>query len=145
MRYTLNSSGKREIFEHLLSVDEDFCPKLSSSVNLENYSEKMFLVADRFECWMSNKLVGLIAVYANYDEHQPFCYITNVSVFNSLTGKGVADQLMTQVISALEERNISRIDLHVNKLNFRAINFYRKYKFKDVEETEFRVLMSLAL
>ena len=143
MIYTLNSSKKNNIFEHLLAVDDDFNPKLSSIIDLEAYSAKIFFSADRFECWSSCKLVGLIAIYTNSDELPPFSYITNVSVFKSLLGNGVANQLMTQVISFVQEKNISRINLHVSKLNYRAISFYRKYKFRDIEETELKVLMSL--
>lgn len=144
MKYTVNCSTQKDILKHLFSVENNFIPRLSESVNLEEYSKKLYLFSDRYECWDQNELVGLIAAYNNFEE-LPYSYITNVSVCKWLLGKGIADQLMVKVIFSVKEKNISRIDLHVDDRNIRAISFYRKYNFKEVEESGFKILMSIFL
>lgn len=138
--YCTNQSNYDNILEHLKEVDSSFIPKLSSTISLNDYSEKLYKFSERFECWNFNKLIGLIAVYFNYQE-TPFTYITNVSVCKEYMGCGVAKKLMKSVFCASKNRNITRIDLHVNKSNKKAIAFYEKQHFKIKSEFEDSILM----
>lgn len=141
--YDINKSNYNDIIEHLKLVDNNFIPNLSSTINLEEYAQKIFSLSERYECWHSKNLIGLIAIYNNY-ENIPFSYITNVSVLESYMGIGIAKKLMQNVSQAAKNRNIPRIDLHVNNFNIKAIYFYKKFDFKIISENDNNTFMSLS-
>jgi ribosomal protein S18 acetylase RimI-like enzyme len=142
--YCINKSTYEDIIEHLKIVDSCFIPQLSSTVNLEDYGKKLYKFSERFECWNSNKLIGLIAIYTNL-ENISFSYITNVSVYEVYSGFGIAKNLMLKVIHNSKMKKISKIDLHVNQFNKKAIGFYEKHLFKIKSQVDDRVLMSISL
>ena len=61
----MNKSTLAHIRNHLESCKNNFTPKLQSYVNLTEYSQKLFLSADKFESFDDNELIGLIAAYPN--------------------------------------------------------------------------------
>ena len=128
IEYKINHSNKFDILKHLNICDDDFIPKLSSKVSLEEYSNKIFENAIRIEAWINNDLIGLIAVYQN--ELNQEMYITNVSIEKKYTGNGIANQLMNDLIAIFNNTQIKIIKLEVDINNKKAINLYTKYNFK---------------
>lgn len=142
--YKIDNSSFDDIFLHLKKVDNSFRPKLSTILNLEQYAKKILQLSVKFESWDDNNLIGLIAMYNNFDQI-PFSYITNVSVFEFYSGRGIASRLLDNAIQYAKMKRICRIDLHVNKFNLKAINFYKKNLFEIKTEFENKILMSLTL
>lgn len=85
IKYKIDKSTVEDIFLHLNTCDLDYIPKLSLKVNIDEYSQKLFQNANRFEAWNNNKLIGLLAIYFNFEEN--FAFITNVSIFKRLCRK----------------------------------------------------------
>ena len=132
IRYSQNDSTTNDIYIHLESCDNQFVPRLSSKVELKEYSKKIGDKAIRFEAWDKKTLIGLVAAYRNRQEG--FLYITNVSVEIKYQGKGIAKQLLYSSIIFANENNLNFIELEVNKRNENAINLYKKLKFENLKE-----------
>ena len=49
IEYKINQSSNLDILQHLNNCDDNFIPKLSSKVNLKDYSNKIFENAVRIE------------------------------------------------------------------------------------------------
>ena len=128
IEYKINQSSNLDILQHLNNCDDNFIPKLSSKVNLKDYSNKIFENAVRIEAWISNDLIGLIAVYQIIIKQELF--ITNVSIEKKYSGNGIANQLMNQLLILFNSQDFNKIKLEVEINNKIAINLYTKYNFK---------------
>lgn len=130
--YTQDNSTTYDIYIHLMSCESQFVPRLSTKVELKQYSKKIYDKATRFEGWDKKSLIGLVAAYCN---RQDGClYITNVSVENLYQGHGIAKQLLRISIIFAKENNFNFIELEVNKKNKNAINLYKKLNFENLKE-----------
>jgi 2-polyprenyl-3-methyl-5-hydroxy-6-metoxy-1,4-benzoquinol methylase len=125
--YNINTSTEEKINLHLTKCKDLFIPSLDSYVNINEYSKKLYNNSVRFEAYIEDELVGLIAVYDNKKEN--FSFITNVSVFTEVRNLGVANHLIN--LCKKETKN-KTIKLEVNKDNLRAINFYKKHNFNQI-------------
>lgn len=129
LTYHQNTSTSEEIKVHLELCDCYFIPKLSTTVDIKDYAEKLFQKANRFECWKNKQLIGLVAFYHNQTEN--FYYITNVSVDPNHYGLGIAKKLLTSITELSEKNNIPRIILEVNKENGAALKLYTNLGFEE--------------
>lgn len=132
MEFQINISTKDQIFTHLKACDTLFVPNLSSYVDIESYSEKLFEKAVRIEYFKGNELLALLAFYVNFNNN--FCFITNVSVDDKLKGKKIGNALLLHLDQYCIENNIKKIQLEVRKENNKAINFYKKHSFALLKE-----------
>ena len=122
----VNTSTIADIFCHLCSVSSQFVPELSSYVDIDKYSVKLYEKAQRIEIWNNGQLEGLLAYYLNTESR--FAFITNVSISPRIKGKGAASYLLNRLI----EDNTGIVDiirLEVNVYNERARHFYEKNDF----------------
>ena len=60
-------------------------------------------------------------------------YITQISVDTNLQRQGCGSRLLNAIITFATEAKFIYIDLHVSKNNDQAINFYKKYDFKEID------------
>ena len=125
--YRQNTSTSEEIFVHLMICDSYFFPKLSSTINLKEYAEKLFKKSTRIECWKNEKLIGIVSFYTNQIEK--FYYITNVSVDPDYQGLGIAKNLLKNTINYCENSDLKKILLEVNPENQAAMKLYTKAGF----------------
>jgi ribosomal protein S18 acetylase RimI-like enzyme len=123
---TFNLSNQIEIRNHLKSVDDDFIPKLSSYVDLDEYSKKIYEKAERIELRIGKKLIGLIALYAN----ENLAFVTNVSLEKNQQGLGYGGLMMDKLMVYAENNSIKTIKLEVRNENLKAIKFYENRGFK---------------
>ncbi len=132
MEFQINTSTKDQIDAHLKACDTLFVPNLSSYVDIECYAEKLFEKAVKIEYFEENELLALLAFYVNLENN--LCFITNVSVDESLKGKKIGDSLLLQLNKFCVENNITKIQLEVRKENNKAIYFYKKHSFALLKE-----------
>jgi ribosomal protein S18 acetylase RimI-like enzyme len=142
--YKIKTAGIKHVVTHLLSCKDDFIPALDKTVDIAAYSKKIVENAITFEAWKNEYLVGLIAVYCN-DVEKKTAFITNVSVLNEFSGKGIAGTLLKNSISYITAENFRTIKLEVNQKNKQAINLYKKHKFDETALNVESVTMSLNL
>lgn len=138
----INTAGEKDVFSHLKKCNAFFIPPLDKSVNISDYSSKIFNKAVLFECWDDNVLVGLVAAYFN-DFENKLAYITNVSVLEEYFGNGIASNLIKSCINYGIEKKFCKIILEVGKENFSAISLYNKYNFKKKKNKKDKVILEL--
>lgn len=129
--YTENASSEGQIMGHLEQCDDRFVPSLSSRVNIQAYSRRLFRNAYRIEAWCENSLVGLLAFYI--DAPAPGAgYISNVSVDANLGSQGIASTLIRTCICRAEANGLSQLHLQVDHRNQPVQRLYEKHGFKVV-------------
>ncbi len=121
-----NTASQSEILHHLQRVSSAFVQDLSQRVSLEEYSLKLFSLAEREEAWLENELIGLVAYYINRDTQKAF--ITNVSVDLKCQNRGVATKLIGKATDFSSEKSMKMISLEV-ACDENLLNFYTKLGF----------------
>jgi len=80
----------------------------------------------------NEKLIGYIILIKD-DEHR--FNLINFIIKKRSQGKGYGSLLLNKTLSILKEySNIKKVILNVKTTNFKAINLYKKFGFKIVEE-----------
>jgi ribosomal protein S18 acetylase RimI-like enzyme len=130
----VDTASALAIAEHLRRCDEDFVPRLSDRVEIDEYSRRIVQRATRFEAWASDSLVGLVAAYFNSDKRTAF--ITTVSVDPGHRKRGLASQLVAQCVAYADERGDSRVLLEVDGANGPAIDLYTTQGFTVADVNE---------
>ena len=146
VNYKMNKATLAEIENHLTECSEQFIPILSSYVDLHIYSSKIANNATTFEAWCENYLVGLVAIYYNVEAKNVF--ITNVSVVSSYQGKSIAGKLLDICFNLSRDLLYTNVSLDVNKLNIKAISFYKRKGFcvvKSIDNISSLLRMNLSL
>ena len=124
--YQHNKASQTEILRHLQCVSTAFVQDLSQRVNLEEYSQKLFSLAEREEAWFEDELIGLVAYYINNDTQHTF--ITNVSVDVNYQNQGIATELLNNTIEFSKRKSINLISLEVAD-DEKLLRFYTKQGF----------------
>lgn len=144
VEYLANKATAEQIAEHLSRCEDDFVPPLRGRVDIKDYAQKIESRAIRFEAWIDEVLIGLVAAYCN-DERQRIAYITSVSVLKDWTGKGIAAGLMHRCIEHAKSLGMRQIGLEVAGKNSPAIKLYRRFGFVAESENSPFVSMNLNL
>jgi len=130
--YKIKTVTEKEIFDHLFECKDNFIPSLDKTVDIKDYSKKIFESAITFESWEKNRLIGLVAGYFNDYKNQKG-FITNVSVSRNYQGKGIAIKLMKMCKDYAAKYNFNEIRLEVKKNNVTAIKLYQRLGFDEIE------------
>lgn len=137
--YKTNASNSFDILYHLKKADNYFIPKLSSRVNLEEYSVKLRTFSKTFEAWCNNELIGFIALYLKENKD---AFISNISVLNNFNGLGIGTILIKNCNDYLKSLSFEKIELEVNKENLAALRFYKKNNFKQISKNENSIFLT---
>jgi ribosomal protein S18 acetylase RimI-like enzyme len=127
IEFMRNHATPDNVAAHLKECDSGFNPPLSERVDIVAYAEKIHANAERFEAWIDNRLIGMVAAYVNLPDRSGF--ITNVSVVGDARGKGIASTLCSQYLRYAQEQNLKSVALEVGKDNTAAIRLYEKLGF----------------
>jgi ribosomal protein S18 acetylase RimI-like enzyme len=131
LRITNDTADAEAIEKHLRECDMRFAPPLSSRVFLPDYAQKLSTLADRFEAWESDRLIGLVAAYlSNSNTLEGF--ISSVSICGDFEGKGIASRLMKDCFDAALAKGLPNLVLEVLQQDQHACGFYRKNGFQPI-------------
>ena len=136
--YKINTASEDAILTHLNHCNNQFVPALGTRVLLEVYAKKMADYAILFEAWADEQLIGIVAMYLNEQKHG---FITNVSVYNEYGGKGIAKQIVVNLMEYSKANKISEIKLEVSAINIAAINLYKYFGFESIEEKNNQIIL----
>lgn len=128
IKYRLKTATEKDLLDHLTECQEAFTPPLGLSVDLREYSRKLFTKAETFEAWADERLVGLVAAYFN-DLQTRTGFIPIVSVARSHMGRGIARELLEMSRRFARKSAFRVIRLEVHNKNAMAIHIYRKFGF----------------
>jgi ribosomal protein S18 acetylase RimI-like enzyme len=106
-------------------------PPLSSRVSLPDYAQKLATLADRFEAWESDRLIGLVAAYLR-SSNTLEGFISSVSICGDFEGKGLASRLMQECFDAAVAKGLTFLLLEVAQRDQQACGFYRKHGFQPI-------------
>lgn len=126
MNPVLDRADAAQLLEHLQACDASFVPPLSSRVDLAAYAAKLHARARRVEFWDAERLVGLVALYAD----NATGFISNVSVLPEAQGRGLAGQLLKATLDLGRELKLQGIALEVHADNAAALALYRRQGFE---------------
>lgn len=123
-----------QIQELLKNIDNDFIPSLSSKINIEEYSKKIFNKATIFSTNKKGELIAFIAFYCN--EELKVAYCTMIAVRKNEQNSGIGTNLIKSSIDYLKKKNFNSLTLEIYKTNIKAIDFYKKLGFKIEDENQ---------
>lgn len=142
--FTVNRSNAADIAAHLFHADPTFVPTLSSRVDIHTYAQKLNDQAFRFEAWLGQQLIGLVAIYCN----QVDCgkaFVTNVSVWPECQGQGIARSLMRQCIDHVRSHGFGQMELEVAQHSLAAVLLYKKLGFNTLCSSGSKLTMRATL
>jgi len=128
--YKVKTANEKEVSGHLEKCKDAFTPALDKKVNIAEYSKKIVENSVTFEAWANKELVGMIAAYFN-DKNNHSGFITNVSLVDEYSGKGIASNLLDNCIRFAKTKEYKEIVLEVNAASLPAIKLYKKYHFTE--------------
>lgn len=131
IEYAINRSSVANIAVHFFRADAAFVPALSSRVEVSAYAQKLHDRAVRFEAWLGDELVGLVASYCNQPDGGK-SFITSVSVLPKFQGLGIASWLMRQCMDHARSLGFGQIELQVDQHSMPAVALYQKLGFEIV-------------
>ena len=141
---SVNQSSAAEIVAHLLCANVSFEPSLSSRVDIHAYAQKLQDRAVRFEAWLDEELVGLVASYCNQTDKGK-AFVTSVSVLPQCQGQGIAVRLMRQCIEHVQGLGFRQIELEVDHRSLPAVALYQKFGFNTLRRDGSTLIMSMTL
>lgn len=142
--YSVNRSNAAEIAAHLLRADAAFEPALSSRVDIRAYAQKLHDRAVRFEAWLGEELVGLVASYCNQPDVGK-AFVTSVSVWPECQGQGIAVRLMRQCIEHVRGLGFGQMELEVDQRSLPAVALYQKLGFNTQRSSGSTLTMGMTL
>ena len=136
-----NSSDNLSVSKHLKRCDELFLPKLSTTVSIDSYANKLSTKAERFEIWETKNLIALLAYYTDIDT----IFISNISVERKYQGNQLGFELLDYLIKKYKSSIYKCITLEVFKENKKAFKFYSSNGFVFFNETEAKIILKYNL
>lgn len=130
---------KETIIPLLLRGDKDFCPHLSTIVDIEEYAEKLCSFAEFMIIGTPGDILGCLAYYKNVPNR--FLYITHFWVNTLCQKKGYGKFLINKLIRE-EGYGFKEVCLEIYKIDEDAKRFYNNLSFKIKEDRGDRVLMT---
>ena len=118
----------------LTDVDDEFIPKLSVRLNLDEYVDKIIAKSTIVPVYENGVLNAFISFYCN-DLKDHVGYLSMIVVKRDYRNKGVAQLLIEYAISFLQHSGFKYFRLEVNKQNVKALNLYKKSGFTIFQET----------
>lgn len=127
-----------EILPLLIKFDILFIPRLSESININDYACKLHNHASFIFAKRDETTLGFIAFYRNTEAHQ--LYITLIAVDTICQHCSIGSRMLQQLVTHKDE-GFTSIALEVRKNNVNAYNFYKKHGFVEHRIGEIKVLL----
>lgn len=134
-----NRTTSEDILAHFVE-----CQIYVRERSLDSYAQKIRMNAITVEIWNTDILIALCACYMN-DFETKTAYVTHIAVSPVYREKGYGKKVLKNTIALAQKDGFERIDLEVVKTNVAALNLYKLYHFKVIEERDDKYLMSLRL
>jgi len=125
----------QEIFNLLKILDDDFYPSLSSIVELDAWSKKLFNNAyNLIVINPENKEISIIAMLSFYcnDEEKQYSFIPIIGVLKEYRSKGLSKLLLSECLKILKQKGFKELGIRTWSGNL-AYNIYKSFGFKEIK------------
>lgn len=132
----ISSEIERDSFIKIISdLQSQIIPPLDEmGVDIKEYANKLYKNADLLVAYKKGEIVGVAAVYAN-DEVSRCAYLSFIAIYNKFQGQGYGAALLSCVEEKAKQNNMYDLKLEVFKKNKRALVFYNRNKYIQIDET----------
>lgn len=120
--------GYDELLAFMRQQAEDTFPSLKDEERLLTFTHKIHSFADLCLCRDNDKLVGIIAFYAN-GKGADFAYIPHVYISPNYRGKGLFSMMFSIVEDYVRTKGFTEIRLEVDNNNYGAKSAYLRNGF----------------
>ncbi len=117
------------LFKLLSKLDSAYIPSISSLVDIEEYSNKLYTFADLLILKNNGLEIGICALYANNYENK-IAYISSIGILPEYQGYGFGSKLVNAAFELVSQKGFLYVDLEVYKENIKAYKFYLKNGFE---------------
>lgn len=129
-RSMLSRDRLLRIVRHL---DKQYIPPISSQVgDLFAYAGKMSAHAENVIARVDDTDIGFVSCYAN-DVEKRVAFVTSIGVDAAYHGRGIGQRLLQQAERIARANDMRCIRLEVDRTNRRAVRFYQKQGYSEVE------------
>ena len=118
-----------ELEAFLREQADDAFPSLKDEQHLHSLAEKWHTYAEFCTCRDGDKLVGMIAFYANQPDGGE-AYIPHVYISSIQRGRGIFSKMLDSVTASVKHKKYSKMRLEVDKDNTSAQRAYLKVGFQ---------------
>lgn len=132
----ISSEIERDSFIKIISeLQKQITPPLDEiGVDIEEYADKLYKNADLIVAYLKGEIVGVAAVYTN-DLVSRCAYLSFIAIYNKFQGQGYGAVLLSCVEEKAKQNNMYDLKLEVFKKNKRALVFYNRNKYIQIDET----------
>lgn len=134
MTIAIEQLSLSELKSFLREQAQDAFPSLRDEDKLNVLAEKWQSHAEFCTCRLDNRLVGMIAFYAN-DSETGLAYIPHVYVSPFHRREGLFSKMLKLIEESITTRGFTKIKLEVDKNNLNAQAVYQKNGFSIIGET----------
>ncbi len=132
----ISSEIERDSFIKIISdLQSQIIPPLDEmGVDIKEYANKLYKNADLLVAYKKEEIVGVAAVYAN-DGGSRCAYLSFIAIYRKYQGRGYGTALLNCAENTAKKNNMCVLKLEVFKKNRRALEFYIRNKYIQVDET----------
>ena len=132
----ISSEIERDSFVKIISdLQSQIIPPLDEmGVDIKEYANKLYKNADLLVAYKKEEIVGVAAVYAN-DEVSRCAYLSFIAIYRKYQGRGYGTKLLNCVEDKAKKNNMRILKLEVFKKNKRALAFYIRNNYIQIDET----------
>ena len=95
MQFKINTSRPQDILLLFENTGSSFKGDISINQNIKSYVDKIYLRSNRYELWISNELIALLAFYNNSSADE--IYVTSMSISEKYQGMGYGKYLFEKL------------------------------------------------
>lgn len=116
-----------QLKDFLKEIDFDFVTPLSHKVNIDEYADKIYSLAEIIAEWDGEELAGISVFYCN-DENSLTAYESLLGVKKKFRGKGLGETLMKKTLDLVKNKGFKKIYLYTEHPH--AFLLYKKLGFE---------------
>jgi len=143
MYFKINTSQPQDILSLFENTGSNLKSDISINQDIKRYVEKIYLRSSRYEIWISNELIALLAFYNNISANE--IYVTSISISEKYQGMGYGKYLFQKLFAQAKFDEVKSVRLEVKHYNERALSFYNSLNFVVISKQNLNLVLEKTL
>lgn len=135
INFYLSKLSIEEIERFLILNDNNLFEKLSTRVNIHEYSKKLYENALHFTLYKHENLVGFSPCYFNNEEKES-AYISALIIRKSYQGLGLEEKLLGYIKEFSKHNKFNQILVSFHCRNSQSVEFYKNNSFTKFDQNK---------